>query len=285
MPVIPFFPDFDFRSNFRSINSQGLELLGSTCQSQIAASAPLSTGQHLPQQYAQQHPQTPQTRYDASQYTYYPQSQPVSPFGTLQQRPVSAPQPGGHDGYMLPSLQSSSQEASSGYQLSSQPAIQSQPLYQPVSTTAMYQPALVTPVVPSSGASNYLPYTTSNPGHGHSLSLGSSQSVYGQKSCNQRTPPQPLSAGRVLSTLGAIPPSGLAFFGLTPEQQAFFQQRRLPPPPPPQPRVYNFENSTQVTIAETLAATKENKEKRAGSSSPRSQGRPSDEAIQITGQS
>ncbi|KAK6360125.1 hypothetical protein TWF730_006278 [Orbilia blumenaviensis] len=256
MPVIPFFPNFP---------SDGLELLGSTCQSQLPSLAPLSAGQYLPQQYAQL-PHTPQTQYTPSQYaqSQYAQSQPTSPFATVQQRPMSAPQPGGHDGYnMLPSLQQPALAANSGYQLPSQPAISSPGLYIPISTSSMYQPSLVTPIVPSSAANSY---PTVGHGHSHSLSLTSTPTLYEQKgSSNPRTLPQPLSAGRVLSTLGAIPPSGLSLFGLTPEQQAFFQQRRLPPPPPPQPRVYSFENSTQTTIAETLAL---NKEKRANS--PRS---------------
>ncbi|RVD82165.1 uncharacterized protein DFL_006599 [Arthrobotrys flagrans] len=257
MPVIPFFPNFP---------SDGLELLGSTCQTQLPALAPSSAaGQYIPQQYAQL-PYTPQTQYTPSQYapSPYAQSQPASPFATVQQRPMSAPQPGGHDAYnMLSSLQQPPLEANSGYQPPSQPAITSPGLYMPISTSSMCQPSLVTHVVPSSTTSNYHP--TSGHGHSHSLSLTSIPTIYDQKSSNPRTPPQPLSAGRVLSTLGAIPPSGLSLFGLTPEQQAFFQQRRPPPPPPPQPRVYSFENSTQATIAETLAL---NKEKRVNS--PRS---------------
>ncbi|KAF3226245.1 hypothetical protein TWF191_004904 [Orbilia oligospora] len=257
MPVIPFFPNFP---------SDGLELLGSTCQTQLPSLVPLgATGQYIPQQYTQL-PHTPQTQYAPSQYapSPYAQSQPASPFATVQQRPMSAPQPGGHDSYnMLPSLQQPALAANSGYQLPSQPAITSPSLYMPISTSSMYQPSLVTPIVPSSATSNYHPI--SGHGHAHSLSLTSTPSIYDQKSNNPRTLPQPLSAGRVLSTLGAIPPSGLSLFGLTPEQQAFFQQRRLPPPPPPQPRVYSFENSTQTTIAETLAI---NKEKKANS--PRS---------------
>ncbi|KAF3290813.1 hypothetical protein TWF970_000075 [Orbilia oligospora] len=257
MPVIPFFPNFP---------SDGLELLGSTCQTQLPSLVPLgAAGQYIPQQYTQL-PHTPQTQYTPSQYapSLYAQSQPASPFATVQQRPMSAPQPGGHDSYnMLPSLQQPALAANSGYQLPSQPALTSPSLYMPISTSSMYQPSLVTPIVPSSTTSNYHP--TSGHGHAHSLSLTSTPSTYDQKSSNPRTLPQPLSAGRVLSTLGAIPPSGLSLFGLTPEQQAFFQQRRLPPPPPPQPRVYSFENSTQTTIAETLAI---NKEKKANS--PRS---------------
>ncbi|KAF3942015.1 hypothetical protein ABW19_dt0208156 [Dactylella cylindrospora] len=287
MPVIPFFPNFprfvntggrrrrrrDYQSqynNLRSTNSQGLELLGSTCQSQASTPAPLSAGQYLPQQYSQQNPQTPQLQYSGSQYapSQYTQSQPASPFAPMQQRPMSAPQQGGQDPFMLPSLQQSSLGATSGYQLPSQPAISSS-LYQPIQTTSVYQPPLVTPIVPSS--SNYLPYSSSGHGHSHSLSLTSNPSIYDQKS-NPRTLPQPMSAGRALSTLGAIPPSGLSFFGMTPAQQAFFQQRKLPPPPPPQPRVYSFENSTQTTIAETLAISKENKEKRANSPRQRSEG-------------
>ncbi|KAK6528529.1 hypothetical protein TWF281_009770 [Arthrobotrys megalospora] len=285
MPVIPFFPNFprfvntggrrrrrrDYKAtfnNFHPTNSDGLELLGSTCQSQLPSLAPLSAGQYIPQQYAQL-PQTPQTQYTPSQYapSQYVQSQPTSPFSAVQQRPMSAPQSGGHDAYnMLPSLQQSSLVANSGYQLPSQPAIASPGVYLPIATSSMYQPSLVTPIIPSSTGSSY---PSSGHGHGHSLSLTSTPTIYEQKgSNNPRTLPQPLSAGRVLSTLGAIPPSGLSLFGLTPEQQAFFQQRRLPPPPPPQPRVYSFENSTQTTIAETLALTKENKEKRANS--PRS---------------
>ncbi|EWC48798.1 hypothetical protein DRE_00103 [Drechslerella stenobrocha 248] len=306
MPVIPFFPNFprfvntgvrrrrrrEYQaqySNLRIANSQGLELLGSACQSQVSPSSPLGAGHYLPQQYPQQqqqqqqqqHPQTPQTQYAASQYAAYhfTQSQPVSPFTPIpqqqqQQRPMTAPQPGSQDAFLLPSLQQSTMGAASAYPLPSQSALSSPSIYHP-STASMYEPALVTPIIPSSSSGsgsssgNYLPYISSN--HGHSQSLGSNPTIYELKSSNPRTLPQPMSAGRVLSTLGAIPPSGLSFFGLTPEQQAFFQQRRLPPPPPPQPRIYSFENSTQTTIAETLALTKENKEKRAGS--PRSRER------------
>ncbi|EPS44119.1 hypothetical protein H072_1831 [Dactylellina haptotyla CBS 200.50] len=233
----------------------------------MAASAALNGNQYLSQEYTPQLPHTPQTQYTPSQYapSQYSQSQPASPFAPLQQRPMSAPQSGAHDSFLLPSLQQSTLAATSAYQLPSQPAMSSSPSYQPISTSSLYQPALVTPVIPSSTTNNYLPYSSSGHNHSHSLSLTSNPSAYDQKSNNPRTLPQPLSAGRVLSTLGAIPPSGLSLFGLTPEQQAFFQQRRLPPPPPPQPRVYSFENSTQTTIAETLALTKENREKRANS--------------------
>ncbi|KAF3928634.1 hypothetical protein AA313_de0206191 [Arthrobotrys entomopaga] len=287
MPVIPFFPNFprfvntdgrrrkrrDYKatySNFTPTNSDNLELLGSTA-CQVSTPGAISAAQYLSQQYVSQLPQTHQTQYDPSQYAVqqYPENQPAPPFAPVQQRSMS-------DSYLLPTPQHASLAATgTGYQVP-QPALSSPPLYQPISTSSMYQPALVTPVIPSSTSNNYLTYTSTEHGHRHSLPLASNVGNFDQKNSKSRTLPQPMSTGRMLSTLGAIPPSGLSLFGLTPEQQAFLQQRRLPPPPPPQPRIYSFENSTQTTIAETLALTKENKEKRANSGSPRSKSRSGD---------
>ncbi|KAK6535638.1 hypothetical protein TWF694_002093 [Orbilia ellipsospora] len=288
MPVIPFFPNFprfvntdgrrrrrrDYKatySNFASADSDGLELLGSTaCQAQVSKPGAINAAQYLSQQYAPQLPQTHLTQYAPSQYAsqHYPESQPAPPFTPVQQRSMS-------DSYLLPTPQHSSLTANTGYQ-APQPTFSSPPLYQPIPTSSVYQPALVTPVIPSSTSNSYLPYNTPDHGHRHSLPLTSNTGGFDQKNTKSRTLPQPMSTGRMLSTLGAIPPSGLSLFGLTPEQQAFFQQRRLPPPPPPQPRIYSFENSTQTTIAETLALTKENKQKRANSNSPRSRSRSED---------
>ncbi|KAF3927439.1 hypothetical protein ABW21_db0207563 [Orbilia brochopaga] len=292
MPVIPFFPNFPSCLNtgirrrkgrdcqrqyrtLRSITDQGLELLGSTCHSQLSASAPLDAGQYH-QQYMQPHPEAPPPpQYTPDQYdaAHYPHSQPAS-----------AHQAGGHDGYMLPSLPQTVLAATTGYAQSSLDPALYQPRsqlhatshYEPLSAIPMYQQsAVVTPTIPSSGANrhhdcSHVAYDTSNYTHGPPLHPDSSPNAYGQQSSNPRTlpPPQPLSAGRVLSTLGAIPPSGLAFFGLSPELQAFYRQRRLPPPPPPQPRVYNFENSTQTTIAETLTTKKQLKGSKSASKSP-----------------
>ncbi|KAK6359261.1 hypothetical protein TWF696_000424 [Orbilia brochopaga] len=325
MPVIPFFPNFpghlnagvrrrrrrDLKAQYRAVRSlsnQGLELLGSTCQSQISANAALSNGQFLPQSdftYTQPLSEIPTPR----QYTPYryevphysqSQSHSVSPFDPLDSSPTTARQPTGHDEYMLPPLQQPSLgtasgypqsilETSSGYQVPNQflPAIPTPYLHEPLPATPVYQqPEVIPPIIPSSGSSNYVTYNTSGYGHGTPTPSGSSPSTYDQKICHPRTlpPPQSFSTGRILSTLGALPPSGPAFFRLTPEEQAYFQQRRLPPPPPPQPRVYNFENSTQTTIAKTLATGKEHKSGKSKSKSPTSEDGLSDGTLSTNGQ-